>query len=176
MKTTTRAIFAVVGLAALLVATSTSAAVPVTIGVQGQLLNQAGGPVADGAYGLKFSLYSGKDAKPALWSELIMAKLQGGRFDYVLPCGPVASKLCAAARPDCSNSATCPATDNVSRPRPSYGRPYTNTGKPTEPRPPVATKAAPRQPSSRRPPRSSWPAASTAQALPVSVAPRAATT
>ena len=72
----------IAALALLAVPAVVSAAVPVTVQVQGALLNNSGGPGSDGAYLLTFSLYHGKDAKTAAWSESAKIGVTTGRFHH----------------------------------------------------------------------------------------------
>ena len=44
------------------------AAAPQRVGIQGRLLNVAGGPISDGLYKVKFSLYTAEKGSAAVWS------------------------------------------------------------------------------------------------------------
>lgn len=60
-------------------------AVPVTLPVQGLLRSQGGGPVSDGGYAMKFSLYDAADAQQPLWTWTdVGVNVEGGLFERVL--------------------------------------------------------------------------------------------
>ncbi|MEY3013329.1 MAG: hypothetical protein RIT45_2064 [Pseudomonadota bacterium] len=60
-------------------------ALPATTQVEGVLLSAGGAPAADGSYDVTFSLYAGKDAQAAAWTEgPLKVAVAGGRFQVVL--------------------------------------------------------------------------------------------
>jgi len=59
--------------------------VPSVINYQGKLLQPSGAPVADGAYGMQFSIYNVATGGTALWSETNPSvQVKGGLFAAVL--------------------------------------------------------------------------------------------
>ncbi len=74
------------GLAAsLALAPAASAAVPTTTSVEGALTSAGGGAAADGSYDVIFSIYDGKTATSAAWSEgPVKVAVKGGRFSHRL--------------------------------------------------------------------------------------------
>ncbi len=65
-------------------AVAASAAVPVTVSIEGRLLTAAGGPVSDGDYAVTFALYASKDAKAAAWDETMALAVKNAGFRHVL--------------------------------------------------------------------------------------------
>ncbi|MCB9740495.1 MAG: proprotein convertase P-domain-containing protein [Deltaproteobacteria bacterium] len=59
-------------------------AVPKTIGLEGRLQGQGGGPVADGEYSLTFALYPDAKAQQASWSEVAKVTVTAGHFVHIL--------------------------------------------------------------------------------------------
>ncbi len=60
------------------------AVVPNTIGLEGRLETQAGGPVADGTYEMVLSLYSTSTSKTSTWYESAKVVVKSGRFAFAL--------------------------------------------------------------------------------------------
>jgi hypothetical protein len=60
-------------------------ATPTTIGTQGRLATSAGGPVSDGVYAMKVSLYPAADAPQAVWEHTFLnVPVAGGLFALTL--------------------------------------------------------------------------------------------
>ena len=69
----------------MLTAVNAWASVPNTVAVEGRLVGNGGGPVADGAYDVEFALYAAQDAAAPAWKEAVKAVgVKGGVFAYVL--------------------------------------------------------------------------------------------
>ena len=83
-----------------LLATDASATPPGQLQVAGTLGAAGGGPVADGAYKLVFSIYDGEIAKDAKWSETAaQVAVIAGRFRYTLGINkPVSATLLAGLK------------------------------------------------------------------------------
>ena len=73
------------------------AALPGTVLIDGALTSKGGGPVADGSYDLKFSLYATELGGSAAWSEASKIPVKGGAFRHALgsvkALGPAAAGL-----------------------------------------------------------------------------------
>ena len=80
MKTIRIAILA----SALLLASTATAAVPVSVALEGALLATGGGPAADGDYQVTFAVYAGEKDVAALWSEAQTVKVSKGVFSHIL--------------------------------------------------------------------------------------------
>ena len=65
-------------------ATSSLAAVPATIAMQGTLRTTGGAAVADGTYGVTLSVYASKGAKQPVWSTVVPVVVSGGHFSHAL--------------------------------------------------------------------------------------------
>ena len=61
-----------------------AADVPTTIATEGALHAKGGGPVADGAYTFKFSLYAAQTGGAAIWTESAKLTIAGGGWSHVL--------------------------------------------------------------------------------------------
>ena len=79
-----RSLAATAAVLACLWVTSASAAVPVTIAVEGQLLSSGGAAAVDGSYTLTFALYATTSSTKATWTEAAKVSLVGGRFTHAL--------------------------------------------------------------------------------------------
>ncbi len=76
------------------------AAVPQTVHLEGTLLSNGGGPVADGNYTVTFSLYAAKTAGSAMWQEGPVAiAVKNGQWAYALGTKkPIAAAAISAAK------------------------------------------------------------------------------
>jgi subtilisin-like proprotein convertase family protein len=63
---------------------TTFAAVPQTVVLEGVLQSKGGGPAADGDYDFVFALYGAKTSGAALWTEKAKIKVTGGGFSHIL--------------------------------------------------------------------------------------------
>jgi len=62
-----------------------SAAVPGTVAIEGNLVTAAGGPITDGTYSVRFSLYKAKSGGAATWSETAgKLGVKNGAFAHAL--------------------------------------------------------------------------------------------